>query len=167
VSCKTNKIVFKKTAGTSGIETEDNMSKNLFLVLSFLFTAPAFLSAKTAVKMDAILETPVIIRAQAAWFVLTAVNKVPPEAPIQDAIGFAASGLFEGFRLKVDLPSGSIAAGLWYTGLLHKETAEIMMTAADVEHYAEPWNLDNPGGLFCFPAGDGVRWYIYHLFSKV
>ncbi|MDR1352157.1 MAG: hypothetical protein LBK05_02650, partial [Treponema sp.] len=44
--------------------------------------------------------------------------------------------------------SGSIAAGLWYTGLLYKETAEILMTAADAEHYAAPWKLDNPGTYF-------------------
>jgi hypothetical protein len=65
-----------------------------------------------------------------------------------DAIGFAASGLFDGLRVGADLPSGRLTAGLWYTGLLYKETAEIMMTAADVERYAEPWKLDTPDAYF-------------------
>jgi hypothetical protein len=66
------------------------MSKNLFVcILCFLFTAPAFLSAQTAAKMDAILETPAISCTQAAWFVLAAANiaevtTVPAEFPIQD-----------------------------------------------------------------------------------
>jgi hypothetical protein len=65
-----------------------------------------------------------------------------------DTTGFTASGLFDGFRLERHFPFGSIAAGLWYTGLLYKETAEIMMTAADVRHYAETWDLDKPGAYF-------------------
>jgi hypothetical protein len=65
-----------------------------------------------------------------------------------DTTGFAASGLFDGFRLEADLPSGSIAAGLWYTGLLYKETTEIIMTSADARHYAELWDLYHPGAYF-------------------
>jgi hypothetical protein len=65
-----------------------------------------------------------------------------------DALGFAASGLFDGFSVKVDLPSGSINAGVWYTGLLYKETAKIIMTAGDVKKYAEPWDWDNPDRYF-------------------
>jgi hypothetical protein len=66
------------------------MSKNLFsCVFCFLFAAPAFLSAQTAVKMDAVLETPAVSCVQAAWFVLAAVDfgegtTVPPEFPVQD-----------------------------------------------------------------------------------
>jgi hypothetical protein len=63
-----------------------------------------------------------------------------------DTTGLAASGLFDGFRLRADLPAGGIAAGLWYTGLLHRETAGIAMTAADGEHQAEPWG--QPGAYF-------------------
>jgi hypothetical protein len=72
------------------------MSKNLFPVFCFLFTASAFLPAQTAVKMDAILETPVISCAQAAWFVLDAVNTVPSESPVQD------EGMENAFRQVMD-----------------------------------------------------------------
>ncbi|MDR1278524.1 MAG: hypothetical protein LBK02_07215 [Treponema sp.] len=72
------------------------MSKNLFLVLSFLFTAPAFLSAQTAAKLDAVLETPAISCAQAAWFVLAALNTVPADSSVQDA------GMETAFRQVMD-----------------------------------------------------------------
>jgi hypothetical protein len=72
------------------------MSKNLFLAFSFLFATPAFLPAQTAVKMDAILETPVISCAQAAWFVLAAVNTVPSESPVQD------TGTEDAFKQAID-----------------------------------------------------------------
>jgi hypothetical protein len=61
------------------------MSKNRFFVLSFLFMAPAFLPAQTAVRLDAVLETPAISCAQAAWFVLAAVTIVPADSPDQNA----------------------------------------------------------------------------------
>jgi hypothetical protein len=62
------------------------MSKNMFLVLSFFFfIAPAFLAAQAAARLDAVLEAPVISCAQAAWFVLAAVNMVPANSPVQDA----------------------------------------------------------------------------------
>ncbi|MDR1306988.1 MAG: hypothetical protein LBK74_05400 [Treponema sp.] len=65
-----------------------------------------------------------------------------------DALGFAASGLFDGLCIKAGLPKSSITAGVWYTGLLYKETAKILMTAADAKSYAEPWDWGNSGGYF-------------------
>jgi hypothetical protein len=66
------------------------MSKNLFpCVFCFLFTAPPFISAQTAVKMDAMLETSAVSCTQAAWFVLAAANiadvNAMAEFPVQDA----------------------------------------------------------------------------------
>jgi len=57
-----------------------------------------------------------------------------------DTLGFAASGLFDGLRLDAALPAGNISAGVFYTGLLHKETALILMTDGDAQKYAEPWD---------------------------
>ncbi|MDR1143370.1 MAG: hypothetical protein LBK77_04010 [Spirochaetaceae bacterium] len=65
-----------------------------------------------------------------------------------DALGFAASGLFDGLCIKADLSRSSITAGVWYTGLLYKETAKILMTAGDMKSYAEPWDWDNFSGYF-------------------
>ena len=56
-----------------------------------------------------------------------------------DALGFAASGLFDGVRFEAALPAGSISAGVYYTGLLYKESAKILMTDDDAQIYSEPW----------------------------
>jgi hypothetical protein len=65
-----------------------------------------------------------------------------------DALGFAANGLFDGLRVEAGLPYGVITGGLWYTGLLYKETAKIMMSDADMKNYAEPWDWDNMDAYF-------------------
>jgi len=59
-----------------------------------------------------------------------------------DTLGFAASGLFDGVRFDAALPAGNVSAGLFYTGLLYKETALILMTEGDAQKYAEPWDKD-------------------------
>ena len=57
-----------------------------------------------------------------------------------DIMGVTAAGLFDGIRLQVPLFIGDFSAGLFYTGLLYKESAKIMMTATDGSNYAEPWD---------------------------
>ena len=56
-----------------------------------------------------------------------------------DAIGFAASGLFDGLRFEAAFPAGTISAGAFYTGLLYKESAKIMMTDNDIQIFSEEW----------------------------
>jgi hypothetical protein len=65
-----------------------------------------------------------------------------------DSMGFTARGLFDGLRIEADLPFGSISGGLWYTGLLYKETAKILMTPADAKAYAEICDWKNFGAYF-------------------
>jgi len=65
-----------------------------------------------------------------------------------DTLGFAASGLFDGLRFEASLPSGSLSAGVYYTGLLYKETAKILMTEDDAQEYAEPWKWGSFKGYF-------------------
>jgi len=59
-----------------------------------------------------------------------------------DVLGFTAAGLFDGARLEMALPQGVISAGLFYTGLLYKETALILMTANDKSRYDAAWDND-------------------------
>ncbi|MCL2066481.1 MAG: hypothetical protein FWG99_03340 [Treponema sp.] len=84
-----------------------------------------------------------------------------------DTTGLAAAGLFDGFRLEADLPAGSMSAGLFYTGLLYKKTAEIIMTADDVNNYAQPWDWDTYGASRRLLTA--LRWNIplaeYHALS--
>jgi len=55
-----------------------------------------------------------------------------------DALGQTASGLFDGLRFQTATPIGSLSVGAFYTGLLYKETAKILMTANDAAEYAKP-----------------------------
>jgi hypothetical protein len=62
------------------------MSKHMLLcVICFLFVLPVFLAAQTAVKLDAILETPAVNCAQAAWLALASAGALPPEFSARDA----------------------------------------------------------------------------------
>ena len=65
-----------------------------------------------------------------------------------DVLRFAASGLFDGLRFEALIPVGSLSIGAFYTGLLYKETAKIVMTAEDSLHFAKPWDWDNFGDYF-------------------
>jgi hypothetical protein len=55
-----------------------------------------------------------------------------------DALGQTASGLFDGLRFQTASPIGNINIGAFYTGLLYKETAKILMTGNDALEYAKP-----------------------------
>jgi len=90
-----------------------------------------------------------------------------------DALGFTASGFFDGFRLDAALPVSNISAALFYTGLLYKEKALILMTGGDAQKYAESWDWNNFGDYFAsrralaafrwgLPLGD-----IYNLTAEI
>jgi len=53
-----------------------------------------------------------------------------------DPLGLIADGLFDGARLSMDFEAGTFSLGAWYTGLLYKRRANILMTAADIERYS-------------------------------
>ena len=55
-----------------------------------------------------------------------------------DAMGMVASGLFDGIQLRI----GGLSLGAFYTGLLYKDTAKIMMTGSDAAD-AGFWDWDN------------------------
>ena len=65
-----------------------------------------------------------------------------------DVLDFTASGLFDGLRFNIHLPAGSISAGAYYTGLLYRETAEILMTSGDIINYSESWNYSGNLGEY-------------------
>jgi hypothetical protein len=55
-----------------------------------------------------------------------------------DPLGFIAEGLFDGFRFAHNIGGGSWHLGAWYTGLMYKKNADIMMNDADnTEYYAD------------------------------
>ena len=77
-----------------------------------------------------------------------------------DAMDFTASGLFDGLRFNAVTSLGSISIGAFYTGLLYKETAEILMTAHDIDHYEQAWNGDFDSYGASRRAFAAVRWDI-------
>jgi hypothetical protein len=60
-----------------------------------------------------------------------------------DPAGIIASGLFDGLNGAVNLGICRLSLDAYYTGLLYKETAKILMTGSDSERYGKP--LDAPG----------------------
>lgn len=82
-----------------------------------------------------------------------------------DVLDFTATGLFDGLRFESVTSAGRISVGAFYTGLLYKETAKIIMTTEDAAEYARPWDWNSFGEyaaskrLFAFlrwdiPVGD-------------
>jgi hypothetical protein len=60
-----------------------------------------------------------------------------------DPAGIIASGLFDGLNGAVNLGICRLSLDAYYTGLLYKETAKILMTGSDINRYGKP--LDAPG----------------------
>lgn len=52
-----------------------------------------------------------------------------------DPVSFVASGLFDGAQYYFISKAGTLSAGVWYTGLLYKETANITMTQSDLQNF--------------------------------
>ncbi|MDR2185469.1 MAG: hypothetical protein LBO80_07375 [Treponema sp.] len=57
-----------------------------------------------------------------------------------DSSGMIASGAFDGLYGEMQTTLGRVSAGLWYTGLLYRETAKIIMTGSDSIDYSAPWD---------------------------
>jgi hypothetical protein len=66
----------------------------------------------------------------------------------RDPAGLIASGLFDGAGGSVNLGVCRLSLGAYYTGLLYKETAKIIMTAHDLERYAKPLDAEGLEGYF-------------------
>jgi len=65
-----------------------------------------------------------------------------------DIMGYAAYGLFDGLRIDAITSFGIISVSAFYTGLLFKETAKIIMTENDILQYLKPWDFDNFDGYY-------------------
>ena len=77
----------------------------------------------------------------------------------EDALIFAASEFFDGLRVEMDFPQGTISAGAFYSGFQYKESAKILMTGTDGKIYAEPWAFDNFDAYFASRRALGsFRW---------
>jgi hypothetical protein len=66
----------------------------------------------------------------------------------RDSGGMIASGLFDGVQGTVTIGISRLSLGVFYTGLLFKETAKILMTGSDVLRYQKPLDSPNLEGYF-------------------
>jgi hypothetical protein len=88
--------------------------------------------------------TPILFevdRSEVSWRPKTSglpISSIHVEAgrtPFQDPLGIIASGLFDGLSGGAVLDQVRLSAGAFYTGLLYKETAGIIMTPSDEGTY--------------------------------
>jgi hypothetical protein len=66
----------------------------------------------------------------------------------KDSGGIIASGLFDGASGSFGLGAARLTGAVFYTGLLSKKTAEILMSAEDLEAYRRPLNYGEPMTYF-------------------
>jgi hypothetical protein len=66
----------------------------------------------------------------------------------QDPAGLVAAGLFDGLNAGFSATGSRFSAGAWYTGLLYKGTADIVMTSRDQAAYEKPFALNGDDGYF-------------------
>jgi hypothetical protein len=65
-----------------------------------------------------------------------------------DPAALTASGLFDGASGSLNLGVCRLSLGAYYTGLLYKETAKILLTPGDLERYEKPLDADGLEGYF-------------------
>jgi hypothetical protein len=66
----------------------------------------------------------------------------------RDSGGMIASGLFDGVHGSFGLGRVRLTGGFFYTGLLYKETAEILMTTEDRNRYSKPLDYGDLDSYF-------------------
>jgi hypothetical protein len=75
-------------------------------------------------------------RSEVSWRPASTVYLEAGRIPFQDPLGIIAAGLFDGAMGSVALGGKvRLTTGTFYTGLLYKETAKIVMTSRDAEQY--------------------------------
>jgi hypothetical protein len=65
-----------------------------------------------------------------------------------DPAGLVASGLFDGAGGSVKLGMARLSLGAYYTGLLYKETAKVLMSSGDLERYEKTFDDEGLEGYF-------------------
>jgi len=110
---------------------------------SFLFgdMGDFTLSAKISFgQLDEFFWTPELQRTEFSWrwgsmgFRAGRMNYADP-------LGFIAAGLFDGVQFEYNSRAGIFSAGVWYTGLLYKKTAYIIMKPEEQTAFNVPVDL--------------------------
>jgi hypothetical protein len=91
---------------------------------------------------------PELGRAELTWAASPSLYLRLGRQRFQDPAGLIAAGLFDGLRAGFSAAGSRYTAGAWYTGLLYKNTADIVMTSRDQAAYQKPFALDWDDGYF-------------------
>jgi len=95
-----------------------------------------FLSARGAVEYEGETWTlvPELMRTEFAYR-FDGIDLKTGRFQYSDPLGFIANGLFDGAQVLFDIGEGRLGAGIWYTGLLYKRTANITMTESETASF--------------------------------
>jgi hypothetical protein len=85
---------------------------------------------------------PELGRSEVVWLVSPSVYFRLGRQEYADPSGLAASGLVDGLSGNFSALGGRVSAGCYYTGLLYKNQADIIMSGRDLEEYKKPFALD-------------------------
>jgi hypothetical protein len=94
---------------------------------------------------------PLLDRTELSWLVSPSLYFRLGRQRFEDPAGFVAAGLFDGLSAGFSAAGSRFSLGAWYTGLLHKGTADITMTGRDQDEYEKPFAFD--GGYFASRRG--------------
>jgi hypothetical protein len=83
-----------------------------------------------------------------SWRPAPALNFEAGRVQFQDPLGIIANGLFDGAKGGAVLGDTRLTGGLFYTGLLYKESAKIVLSSDDFEKYAQPMENGNLDSYF-------------------
>jgi hypothetical protein len=79
-------------------------------------------------------------RPETSGLPVSSINLEAGRTLFQDPLGVIAAGLFDGFNGSAVLGQTRLSAVAFYTGLLYKETADIVMTPSDAKTYTDKDN---------------------------
>jgi hypothetical protein len=85
---------------------------------------------------------PELDRSELIWQASPSLSARLGRQRFRDTTGLIAAGLFDGVSAGFSAGGGRFSAGAWYTGLLYKDTADIVITPRDHEEYQKPFALD-------------------------
>jgi hypothetical protein len=118
-------------------------------------TANLYLSAKVSTVYEKGAwkpEKPPVLaepgRSEFSWRPSTRLAFEAGRLRVSDPSGFIAAGLFDGLRGSVAAGKARLSLGAFYTGLLYKESAKIVMTSADAERYGRPFDYGDMDSYF-------------------
>jgi hypothetical protein len=81
--------------------------------------------------------------------------------PFTDSLSHVMSGFFDGVSARMNLGGGRLAAGVFYTGLLWKKSAYIVMTPGDILDYH-----DKDGYFASRRVAAGINWEYAGIFNS-